>query len=153
MKRQVSPSMEDYLETIHLLKRNSGNVRVRDIARALSISMPSVTGALKNLEKKGFVNHPRYDSVGLTESGSRIAREVYRRHRVIKTFLSKVLGLNTELAEKDACRIEHWVSAETADRLTEFLKAEYNIRTEQEQREIPDGDETDTGSGGPVHPG
>lgn len=124
MDVKLSPNMENYLEVIYLLKLQRGNVRVKDIARKMEITMPSVSSALKNLEKQGLVSHDRYDLVILTPRGAGIAEEVYRRHRVIKDFLSQVLGLDAEIAERDACGMEHIISPETLESLVRFLKAE-----------------------------
>lgn len=124
MRWNLSQNMEDYLETIHLLELKRGNVRVKDIAGEMEITAPSVSGALKNLEKRNLVRHPRYDLIELTPQGSRIAEEVYRRHQVIQDFLSQILGLDPKIAEKDACRIEHNVSPETVESLARFLEEE-----------------------------
>ena len=122
MSVQVSSNMEDYLETIHLLEQERRNVRVKDIAAEMQITMPSVSSAVKNLENQGLVSHSRYDSVELTKEGMQIAEAVYKRHRVIRHFLSKVLELESDIAEKDACRIEHNISEETLNKLIQFLE-------------------------------
>ena len=124
----VSSSMEDYLETIHILETRMGSVRVKDIADEMGITMPSVSGAIKNLEKRGLVAHPRYDLIVLTDTGSRIAEAVYERHRVIKSFLTNVLGLDENVAEQDACRIEHNISDTTLEHLTRFLNIQTGVR-------------------------
>ena len=124
MDLKLSSNMEDYLEAIYVLELKTGNVRVKDIAAELGITMPSVSSAIKNLEKQGFVSHPRYDLVVLTPRGARVAADVYHRHRVIKGFLSQVLGVASDIAEKDACCIEHIISPETLESLSRFLEAE-----------------------------
>ena len=118
----LSSNMEDYLKVIYLLQNKMGTVRVKDIAREMSITMPSVSSALKTLEKHGLVCHPRYDLVDLTSEGKKIAEHVFRRHRVIMDFLLKVLGLDHKIAEKDACGMEHNISEETLESLDKFLK-------------------------------
>ena len=122
MSVHISSNMEDYLETIHLLEQERRTVRVKAIAAEMQITMPSVSSAVKNLENQGMVSHSRYDSVELTKEGAQIAEAVYKRHRVIKHFLSKVLGLESDIAEKDACRIEHNISEETLNKLIQFLE-------------------------------
>lgn len=124
MNIKLSPSMEDYLKAILSLENERGTVRVKDIARKLDITMPSVSSALKNLEKQDLVCHPRYDLVGLTQEGSRVAEDIHHRHQVIKDFLSQVLGLDAEIAEKDACGMEHAISQETFESLARFLESE-----------------------------
>jgi len=121
MDLKLTQSMEDYLEVIHLLKLDQGNVRVKDIAEKMEITMPSVSSAIRNLEKYGLVCHPRYDLVLLTSKGIQIAEGVYRRHLVIRNFLSQVLGLDADVAERDACGMEHIISTETFDSLVRFM--------------------------------
>lgn len=123
MSQKLSGSMEDYLETIYLLGKKKKMVRVRDIAKEMSITMPSVTGALKTLEQLELVAHPRYDMVFLTSKGNRLARAVYQRHLVLKSFLIDVLGIDPQIAESDACRMEHAVSSQTLERLVLFMKS------------------------------
>lgn len=123
MSQKLSGSMEDYLETIYLLGKKKKMVRVRDIAKEMSITMPSVTGALKTLEQLELVAHPRYDMVFLTSKGNRLARAVYQRHLVLKSFLIDVLGIDPQIAESDACRMEHAVSSQTLERLVFFMKS------------------------------
>lgn len=115
--------MEDYLKTIHTLEHLHGFVRVKDIAGALDISPPSVSSALNNLKNQGLVHHPRYELVGLTEEGVRVAEQIKRRHRVIREFLSRILRIRPEIADKDACSMEHSVSPETVEGLTAFLES------------------------------
>ena len=122
MAVKLSPSMEDYLKTIYALDRERGHVRVKDIAEKMDITMPSVSGALKNLEKHDLVYHQRYDLVGITPKGSKVAEDICSRHRVVKDFLSQILGLDAEIAEKDACSMEHAISPETLKSLTRFLE-------------------------------
>jgi len=113
MSCRISSNMEDYLETIHLLSKENGGVRVKDVAHALSITMPSVSGAIKKMVKQGLVSHPRYDLIALTPKGVSLATEIYNRHRVIKKFLQEILKLDPKVAEQDACRMEHIISQET----------------------------------------
>lgn len=103
----LSASQEDYLEAILQLERASRVARVSEIAVHLKVSRPSVTGALKNLVGLGLVSHARYGHATLTEEGTKIAREVERRHVAIREFLTDVLGVDEQQAETTACRLEH----------------------------------------------
>ncbi len=122
MSYSLSSNMEDYLETIYLIHQESGLVRVKEIARQLGNTMPSVTSAVKNLEKKGLLKHPKYDVISLTPEGFDTAKMIYRRHQILRHFLQDVLGLKPDIAEKDACRIEHNISEETLVRLEAFIE-------------------------------
>jgi DtxR family Mn-dependent transcriptional regulator len=83
----------------------------------MSVSKPSVLTALKALTEKGMVNHERYRLVCLTKEGKRQFDEIWNRYTVLMDFLQRTLGVSTETAEKDACRMEHILSDETLKRL------------------------------------
>ncbi|MBW1644796.1 MAG: metal-dependent transcriptional regulator [Deltaproteobacteria bacterium] len=122
-KQQLTANMEDYLEAIMILQRDRKVARVRDIAKLLQVKMPSVTGAVKNLAEKGLVNYERYSFVTLTDKGVKIAGEIINRHRIIYEFLNGILGVSPEIAELDACRIEHVISPQTVAKLKTFVAA------------------------------
>jgi DtxR family transcriptional regulator, Mn-dependent transcriptional regulator len=141
-KGEVTASMEDYLEAIFELTEDLGSreVRVTDIARKLGVTRPSVVGMLKHLLEHGLADHDRYGGVRLKPAGLKIARETFNRHQVLQKFLEEVLGLDAEVAERDACRMEHTLSPQTLERfiaLQEFRQAngeEENIRAEPFRR-------------------
>jgi DtxR family transcriptional regulator, Mn-dependent transcriptional regulator len=108
----LSASLEDYLEAILRLERDLRVARVSEIAEQLGVSRPSVTGALKNLAARGLVSHPRYGHATLTDEGTRLAREVERRHLAIRDFLTGVLAIPEAKAEVAACRLEHVLEAD-----------------------------------------
>lgn len=116
----MTKSLEDYLEEIHVLIRDKGVARVRDVALALNVKMPSVVKAIGELKKLGLATQEPYGNIELTETGARAAAHVLGRHKVLKAFLLK-LGVRDETAEKDACLMEHILSAETMERVQEFL--------------------------------
>jgi len=127
---QLSNSMEDYLEAISALKQKKKYVRVKDIAKEMKVRMPSVTGALKSLTDRNLVRHEKYEYVELTDDGIKIADEIKRRHDLISKFLTHVLKIDPEIAERDACKIEHSLSPVTVERLVKLV--ERHIRHEQE---------------------
>ena len=119
---QLSDSMEDYLEAISTLKQKKKYVRVKDIAKEMKVRMPSVTGALKTLTDRNLVRHEKYEYVELTENGTKIADEIKRRHDLISKFFTHILKINPEIAERDACKIEHSVSPITVERLIKLIE-------------------------------
>jgi len=121
-QHDLSSSMEDYLEVIHQLIVTRQAARVRDIADALDVKMPSVTGALKKLSQKGLVNYDPHQIITLTEEGERVAKQVARRHRTIARFLETVLDIDPDTADKNACRMEHAVDEAVLDRLVKYLE-------------------------------
>lgn len=121
MAGKITPSLEDYLETIYFIYLKNHAVRVTDVAVEMGISKPSVNKAINNLKNKGYVNHELYGLLSLTDEGMDIAKSVARRHETITRFLSKIIGVDEETAEKEACLIEHTLSAETFDKLETFV--------------------------------
>lgn len=118
----ISPQLEDYLEAIFELMAEKRVARVSDIADSMGVQMPSVTGALKHLAQHGLVNYEPYHYVTLTPEGVEIARAMVRRHDVLKRFMSQVLALPEDIAEHDACGMEHALSDEALNRLIQFLE-------------------------------
>ncbi len=117
----LSPHMEDYIEAIAVLSDTNKVVRVKDIAAILKIKMPSVTSALNKLKEMDLIEYEKYGYIELTEAGEITAKRVMSRHMCLKEFISKVLQLPPHIAEQEACKIEHHISAETCKRLHRFL--------------------------------
>lgn len=122
MEKGRTASMEDYLEAVAILQRDSNKVRVKQISDALGVKMPSVTAALRKLCLEGLVEHEKYGYVKLTPRGDRAARDVFHRHEVLRRFLIDVLNIDPELAREDACRMEHSISPLSLERLAKFLE-------------------------------
>ena len=120
-EKSLSASMEDYLETIWLIKKELGVVRVRDIAKARDVALPSVNSALKNLIRLHLVKHDKYEFVELTPKGNQAAKRIYDRHIILRRFLKEVLGVDKNRAEEDACKLEHALSSESLEKLTKFM--------------------------------
>lgn len=119
---ELSAHMEDYIESISLLAEQNRVVRVRDIARRLNITMPSVTAALGKLKEKKLINYEKYGFVELTDEGKRIAGTVYKKHSFLRNFFQDVLGMEDNAADEQACRIEHHLSPEACRQLSRLVE-------------------------------
>lgn len=113
--------MEDYLEAIYRLSEKDGVSRVSSIAEAVGVKRPSVSKALKRLHREGLVTHTPYGGAAVTTRGRQVAQAQVRSHRALTRFLQEVLALRGELAEHDACLMEHAISQETVERLVRFI--------------------------------
>lgn len=118
----LTPNMEMYLKTIFEIDGAGQQARVKVIADRLGVTMPSVSGAIENLQKRGLVQHSPYGDVKLTGKGRRLAREVKDRNELLYRFLLEVLHLPEHIASRDACVLEHVVSPKTLERLSSFLE-------------------------------
>ena len=117
----MTQSLEDYLEAVYVLIAEDRPAQVRDVARMLAVKMPSVVKAIHELKKLGLVTQKPYANIELTVKGTRVAKHVLNRHTLIRDFLMK-LGVSRRIADKDACLMEHILSAETIDRIRIYTK-------------------------------
>ena len=111
---KVLESAENYLETILILQKRNGNVRSIDIVNELDYTKPSVSIAMKHLRENGFIEMDRAGYITLLDSGLEIAEKMYERHTLLSKWLVS-LGVPSEIAAEDACRIEHVLRTETFD--------------------------------------
>lgn len=109
---QIHESAEDYLESILILGQQKGSVRSIDVAQYLGFSKPSVSRAVNLLRENGYITVDSGGFLKLTKSGLEIADRIYERHQFISAWLIS-LGVSRETAVRDACRIEHAISAES----------------------------------------
>jgi len=122
MEYSLTESLEDYLLEIFILSKEKGIVRIKDIAKRRHVKLPSVVSALKELSKRALINHEKYGYVALTEAGFKEAKRVYERHKTIYKFLHEILGIEEEIAEKDAHKMEHDLNKQTIELLTKFIE-------------------------------
>ncbi len=109
-------SGEDYLEAILILQKKNSFVRSSDVADYLKVTRPSVSRAIGILKSGGFLLMNEDKTLALTDVGKEIARQVYERHCVLKAHLVS-LGVDPEIAEQDACGIEHIISHESFEKI------------------------------------
>ncbi len=118
----LSASLEDYLEVIFHLENAHQAARAKDIADQMSVQRASVTGALRALAGRGLINYSPYSNVTLTAKGRHVAKQIIRRHQILKDFFTTALRLEPEQAEANACRIEHAIGPVAFERLVQFLE-------------------------------
>ncbi len=116
----LSESLENYLEAIYLLIEENKVARSKDIAKKLEINRSSVTGGLQALRNRGLINYEPYEFITLTEDGRDIAASVVHRHNTLKEFFVEILSIEEDEADEAACRMEHGISKNIANRLMDF---------------------------------
>lgn len=119
---RMQESGENYLETILMLKERRGTVRSIDVARELNFSKPSVSRAMGILRENGFITMEGSGEIKLTETGRAKAEEIYGRHRLLTAFLQEVAGVSDEMAEENACRMEHILDQEVVDGISQYMR-------------------------------
>ena len=120
---QIHQSAEDYLECILKLSKSRPVVRSIDIASELSYSKPSVSVAMKNLREQECITVDKNGYIFLTDKGREIAEKVYERHILFTNWLTS-MGVPEDVAARDACRIEHCLSAESFAAIKRYVKGE-----------------------------
>ena len=119
----MTQSLEDYLEAIYMLIEERQTAQVRDVAKLLAVKMPSVVKAIHELKELELVTQEPYGPIVLTKKGRAVARHVLNRHELLRKFLV-MLGVSRRTADRDACRMEHILSAETLDKIRIYTETE-----------------------------
>ncbi len=121
----IHSSGQDYLETIYILKKKNSTVRSIDIALEFGYSKPSVSVAMKQLLNEGYITMNGNKEIDLTEKGEELAISMYERHVFFTSWLES-LGVPSEIAMKDACKIEHDLSNESFEAIRNFARKQMN---------------------------
>lgn len=121
-KHNLSENLEDYLEAISSLSGKGGAVRPSDIASELKVKRPSVTAALNSLADKGLVEYEKYRPVTLTKEGREHAAGIQKKHALLRSFFTDILGVDASEADIVACKMEHVVNDGIMRKLSRFVK-------------------------------
>ena len=130
---KLTMASEDYLEAIYRLTMeapDTESVRSVDVAELLGVSKASVSKALGALRQANMIEQSRYGRVTLTPEGLAYARRVWRSHRILRAFLTDELGVDAEVADEEACLLEHYLSEDTMDKWCDHLER-HGIRVEE----------------------
>ena len=115
----IHESGEDYLESILKLQQQGKAVRSIDVVTDLGYSKPSVSVGMKRLRESGYITVDEDGVITLTADGRAVAERIISRHRMLTEFFIR-LGVSPDVAEKDACKVEHDLSDETFSRLMAY---------------------------------
>lgn len=124
-KLHLTMANEDYLECLVRIEQEEGaedGVRSVDVAKRLNVSKASVNKAVAALKAQGLVDQSHYGKVLLTDQGREVGTAVWYRHRLIRTFLVRELGVDFERADSEACMMEHALSEDTMSRWLAYLE-------------------------------
>lgn len=116
----ILESGEMYIETIYVLTKKGAPPRAIDVGEHMGFSKPSVSRAIGILKKNGFVTVGDDGAITLTDEGIAIAEKIFERHTILTAFLEKI-GVPPEVAEQDACKIEHRISDDSLAAIKRFL--------------------------------
>lgn len=119
----LSASLEDYLKEIYVLSLEGHQVRVTDLSKCLGLTKPSVNRAVGSLKDQGLLTHEHYGRISLTEEGRKAAKRIYDNYKIMYRFLTEILGVDMETADKEAHLMEHALSKETRKKLKKHIKS------------------------------
>ncbi len=119
MKNNYSESLENYLEAICV--KGGEHVKSIDLAKHLNVSRASVNRAINTLIDEGLVEKKPYGDISLTEAGKRVSQKVFWKHKLLRRFLIDFIGVAPDLANEEACGMEHTISDETAEKIEAFM--------------------------------
>lgn len=122
---KLHASGEDYLEAVLILHKKMGMVRSIDLARHMGYSKPSISHAVGVLREGGFITMDADGFLHLTDTGEKIATEIYDRHQLFTKILIDV-GIDPVTAEQEACQMEHTVSKESFAKIRDAHKKYYD---------------------------
>ena len=117
----VSKSLEEYLKTMYILKKQNGDIRVTDVANKMNCSKPSVNKAINNLKENNLLNYETYGTIELTPKGEQLAKKILEAYDIIYVFFKDVLGLNSRDAESEAEKVKLAVSDNTLNYLARYV--------------------------------
>jgi DtxR family Mn-dependent transcriptional regulator len=126
-------TMENYLEAIYELSKDDVGARVSDIAQRLNVTKASTNSAMATLSDKGLIINEKYGEIFLTPAGRKLAEFTSQKHQIIKKFFIDVLHISPQIADADACAIEHVISSTSAQAMYDF------VQDQRKKKEHPSG--------------
>ena len=120
--KPLTPTRENYLRALYQLSRSGGGVRLTDLARSQGVRLPTARHAVDCLKDAGLVAQESYGLITLTDGGRTTGRAICDRFELTRRFLVEVLGVSDDVAEKEACTMEHTLDDDTLNRLGAFVQ-------------------------------
>ncbi|MEN6610122.1 MAG: metal-dependent transcriptional regulator [Methanoregulaceae archaeon] len=117
----LSRKTEDYLEAILNVTLEKGYAKTKDIAVQLGVRPPSVVEMVQKLHRLKLIMYRKYEGVTLTPEGKAVAEVIKYRHDTLTAFLT-LIGIRDDIADRDACIIEHELSKETVEQIRRYVE-------------------------------
>lgn len=120
-RNEVTHSAAHYLLAVAAFAKSGRDPRAVDVARQLEVSRAAVSLQIRTLRENGLVDVGDDHRIRLTRTGADLVARIASKREVVRCFLSDVLGVDPETAERDACKIEHLISEESGAALVQFI--------------------------------
>jgi DtxR family transcriptional regulator, Mn-dependent transcriptional regulator len=127
----MNESTQEYLEALYNLTQNGQTATTTQIAARLKVTPASVSEMLGKLADSGYINHPKYQGVTLTQKGFELAEKMTRKHRLLERFLYDVLKIKKDRVHNEACQMEHVLSDDAERAMCQTLRVPYKCPDDQ----------------------
>lgn len=117
----ISSSLEEYLKTIYVLKKQGQDIKVTTIANRMNCTKPSVNKAIKNLKANEMLDYEAYGEIRLTNKGEALAKKVLEAYDIVYVFLTEILEIPKEKAKEEAIRLKAVMNDNTLNMLTKYV--------------------------------
>ena len=117
----ISSSLEEYLKTIYVLKKQGQDIKVTTIANRMNCTKPSVNKAIKNLKANEMLEYEAYGEIRLTNKGEALAKKVLEAYDIVYVFLTEILEIPKEKAKEEAIRLKAVMNDNTLNMLTKYV--------------------------------
>ena len=118
----ITSSLEDYLEYIHNKLTQEKTIKAVDIANKFNVSRPTISEALIKLADMDLIIYEGRRGIKITQKGIEQAKKTIKKHKVLSSFFKKILKVDSDLADKNACKIEHVIDDELIKKMNEYMK-------------------------------
>ena len=119
----ITSSLEDYLEYIHNKITQDKAIKAIDIANKFNVSRPTVSEALIRLADLDLIIYEGRRGIKITQKGIEQAKKTIKKHDVLSSFFTKILKIDSALADKNACKIEHVIDDELIEKMNEDINS------------------------------
>ena len=110
---------DDYLEAILMITQERGHCRSINIAETLDVTKPSVSVAVSKLIDAGLIIMDDEKMIHFTDDGRVLAELTLAKHNYLTCLLMQA-GIDPDIAEKEACAMEHGISEESFEKLRSY---------------------------------
>jgi DtxR family Mn-dependent transcriptional regulator len=123
----ISKSLEEYLKTMYILKKQNGNIRVTDIAKKMNCTKASVNKAVHNLKENGLINYETYGTIELTSEGENLSKKILEAYDIVYVFLNEILNVESEEAKTEAENMKQSLNDNTINKLARYVHKELGL--------------------------
>ena len=122
------------MKSILVLKKRNRSVRSIDVAEEMGVTKPSVCNAMKKLRKQNMIYFDDEGYIFFTRKGKALAEKIYDKHSLLSKWLISV-GVSKDIADKEACMMEHAISDDTYRLLEEYIQIHIDTDNKGDHRD------------------